>query len=99
MPERAGTGGAQRDTRARWRPAALLAAALTFPQPALGAPAVVDIVLQTVAALDRQEIVSLSLTLGVLLFAVVTAIALVRTRSHAATKLAEARRESAAARE
>jgi signal transduction histidine kinase len=99
MPERAGRGGAQHDKRARWLSAALLAAALTFPQPAIGAPAVVDIVLQTVAALDRQEIVSLSLTLGVLLFAVVTAIALVRTRSHAATTLAETRHESAAARE
>jgi signal transduction histidine kinase len=99
MPERAGTGGAQRDRRARWLPAALLAAALTFPQPAISAPAVVDIFLQTVAALDRHEIVSLSLTLGVLFFAVVTAIALVRTRSHAATKLAETRHEAAAARE
>jgi signal transduction histidine kinase len=99
MPEQPGTGGAQRDTKARWLPASLLAAMLAFPEPAIGAPAVVDIVLQTLAALDRHEIVSLSLTLGVLLFAVVTAIALVRTRSHAANRLAETRREAAAARE
>ncbi len=99
MPEQAGTGGAERHTKAPGLPAALLGVTLTFPQPAVAAPAVVDIVFRTVAALDRHEIVSLALTLGVLLFAVVTAIALVRTRSHAATKLAETRREAAAARE
>lgn len=43
------------------------------------------------AALDRQEIAALVLTLGVLLFAVVTAILLVRTRASAAAAEARAR--------
>ncbi len=43
-----------------------------------------DLYVDAFTAMDRQEIVSLVLTLGVLLFAVVTAIALVRTKLRAA---------------
>ncbi|MGZ3328030.1 MAG: hypothetical protein ACXU85_12815, partial [Xanthobacteraceae bacterium] len=46
-------------------------------------------------ALDRHEIAALTLTLGVLCFAVVTAILLVRTRSRLAELEASARDESA----
>ena len=47
--------------------------------------------LDAFAALDRHEIAALALTLGVILFAVVTAIALLRTRTRAAR---EARRQA-----
>ncbi len=46
-------------------------------------------------ALSRQEITSLALTFGILLFAVVTAIALLRSRTRAAIERTEARREIA----
>ncbi len=43
--------------------------------------------LDALAALDRHELAALTLTLGVILFAVATAIALLRTRTRAAEKL------------
>lgn len=48
-----------------------------------------------VQALSRQEVTSLALTLGILLFAVVTAIAFLRSRGSAAAERSEARREIA----
>jgi signal transduction histidine kinase len=48
------------------------------------APANVELYLSAFASLDRHEIAALGLTLGVVLFAVVTAIMLVRTRQRAA---------------
>jgi len=45
------------------------------------------------AALERHELAALALTLGVILFAVVTAIALVRTRARAARALADRQAE------
>jgi signal transduction histidine kinase len=54
---------------------------------------------QAFASLDRHELASLALTLGVLIFAVVTSIALVRTRARNAALIAEAKSEVAAARE
>jgi len=49
--------------------------------------------LDAIAALDRPEIAALALTLGVILFAVATAIALLRTRARAAEKLADRQAE------
>ena len=49
------------------------------------APANVDLYLNAFASLDQHEIAALALTLGVVLFAVVTSIMLVRTRQRAAT--------------
>src|SRR6476646_5070968 len=54
-----------------------------------------DAYVSALLALDRHEIAALTLTLGVLCFAVVTAILLVRTRSRLAELEASARDESA----
>jgi signal transduction histidine kinase len=48
------------------------------------APSNVDLYITAFASLDRHEIAALALTLGVVLFAVVTSIMLVRTRQRAA---------------
>jgi signal transduction histidine kinase len=53
----------------------------------------VDAYLSAFASLERHELAALALTLGVVLFAVVTAIMLVRTRQRAAANETEARRE------
>ncbi len=61
---------------------ALLEAVAGLGGPARGpAPITFEAVLHALSTLDRHEIVSLALTLGVLVFAVTTAIALVRTRA------------------
>jgi hypothetical protein len=59
------------------------------------APITLDAVLLALSTLDRHEIVSLALTLGILVFAVTTAIALVRTRARLSARLAAARHEIA----
>lgn len=51
--------------------------------------------LEFAQALSRQEVTSLALTLGILLFAVVTAIGLLRSRTSAAAERAEGKREIA----
>ena len=56
-------------------------------------------VIAAFAALERHEIAALALTLGVVCFAVVTAIALVRTRAGAAAREAAARAEIIALRD
>jgi signal transduction histidine kinase len=53
----------------------------------------VDLYLSAFARLESHELAALALTLGVVLFAVVTSIMLVRTRQRAASTEAEARRE------
>ncbi|MGZ5845338.1 MAG: two-component sensor histidine kinase, partial [Xanthobacteraceae bacterium] len=58
-------------------------------------PSTFDAYVSALLALDRHEIAALTLTLGVLCFAVVTAILLVRTRSRLAELEASARDESA----
>src|SRR5579885_1993491 len=50
---------------------------------------------QALANLDRHELAQLALTLGILFFAVKTAIALVRTRARMDLRLAQAKREIA----
>jgi signal transduction histidine kinase len=66
--------------------AALLpASASAEPQPALRP---IAHYIDALTALDRHEIAALALTLGVILFAVTTAIALLRTRKRASDKLA-----------
>jgi signal transduction histidine kinase len=100
MPKRAGMGDAPRDRAAQGpRLAAALALTLVLGSPPARANPFFDAAAQAFGAFDRHQIVSLSLTLGILLFAVVTAISLVRTRVSAASKLATARGEIAAARE
>ena len=64
-------------------------------EPASAASLTVEILARTISSLDRHEIASLTLTLGILVFAVTTAIALVRTRSRTAVKLAAAKNEIA----
>src|SRR5205085_691345 len=49
--------------------------------------------INTLGALERHEIAALTLTLGVILFAVATAIALLRTRRRAAERLAACHQE------
>jgi len=63
--------------------------------PAAAEPTLADRLMDFVQALSRQEVTSLALTLGILLFAVVTAIALLRSRGSAAAERSEARREIA----
>ena len=66
------------------------------PTAALAAPpdgTVSPTYLDALAALDRYEVAALALTLGVILFAVVTAIMLLRTRGRAQRSEAEARSE------
>ncbi|HWV53913.1 ATP-binding protein [Pseudorhodoplanes sp.] len=53
----------------------------------------VNLYLSAFASLERQELAAMALILGVVLFAVVTSIMLVRTRQRAAAFEAEARRE------
>jgi len=53
----------------------------------------IDLYIGAFASLERHELAALALTLGAVLFAVVTAIMLVRTRHRAAATEAQARRE------
>jgi signal transduction histidine kinase len=103
MPEAAGTGTSRpraRLLRAKRRKkcAAVTGFALALSiaaTPASAAPALLEQIIAFGQALSRQEVTSLALTLGILLFAVVTAIGLLRSRTGAVTERAEARREIA----
>jgi len=81
----------------------LAGAAILLPGTALAAERVSSQVIgdyvDALAALERHELAALALTLGVILFAVVTAIALVRTRARAAQSLAGKQAEINALRE
>jgi signal transduction histidine kinase len=75
-----------------------LALGALWPAPAGAASAIrdgssVDLYRTAFASLQTHELAALALTLGVVLFAVVTSILLVRTRQRAAALDAEARRE------
>ena len=77
-------------------------AAAAAPAPALAAEpgrSLVATFLTAFAALERHEIAALALTLGVVCFAVVTAIALVRTRMRANEREAAARADIIALRD
>lgn len=74
---------------------AALALTLVSSGPAIAEPTIVERFIGVAQALSRHEVVSLALTLGILLFAVVTAIGLLRSRAGAAAERTEARREIA----
>jgi hypothetical protein len=106
MPERAGRVDTRRSVAGRARFAAAISFILTSGaslevSPAWAAPLpgsvpiTLEAVLHALSTLDRHEIVSLALTLGVLVFAVTTAIALVRTRVRFSARLTAARHEIA----
>jgi signal transduction histidine kinase len=100
MPERPrvhAEGGARRRALAAW--VAVLALALpTFPAAAQTGSRP-SAVLAPLLAVERHELVSLALTLGVLVFALAVSIALVRTRARAARELEHARNEAASLRD
>lgn len=99
MPEAAGTGGLRIRARPVLKSAALAGFALilsiSLTAPAHAAPEFLERLIAFGQTLTRQEITSLTLILGVLIFAVFTAIALLRTRARAAIEHTEARREIA----
>lgn len=98
MPDLAGTGGSLYRARKLFKSAAASGIALgcsIAATPASAAPTLFEQIIAFGQALNRQEITSLTITFGVLLFAVVTAIALLRSRTSAAKERAEARREIA----
>lgn len=85
---------------ARRSPAGLIAIlALMVSGGPAAAETLFDSLLQAALTLDRLEVVALALTLGVLVFAAISAIALVRTRAGAAARLADAHNEIAFLRE
>jgi hypothetical protein len=71
----------------------LAAFGASWPAPALADGTPVDLYISAFASLESHELAALALTLGIVLFAVVTAIMLVRTRQRAAAAETEARRE------
>lgn len=99
MAERAGTGYAYRRAvrRAGFASASLCAGAglLLGARPAAAAPITLETLAYAIAHLGQHELAQLALTLGILFFAVTTAIALVRTRARTAEKLAVAKGEIA----
>lgn len=104
MPEAAGTGGsypfglrkwARRAGKVAARAAPALFLVLASVAPAAAEPDLIERLISFARSLEQKEITSLALTLGVLLFAVVTAISLVRTRTRAAVDHQNARREIA----
>ncbi len=99
MPEAAETGTSLKGANRRVKGAAVTGVALALPlalaEPVSAEPSLIERLLEFGQALNRQEVTSLALTLGILLFAVVTAIALLRARTHAAAERADARREIA----
>lgn len=99
MAERAGTGYAHRRAvgRAGFASAFCYAGAAVglTATPAAAAPITLESLAYAIAHLGQHELAQLALTLGILVFAVTTAIALVRTRARMAEKLAAARREIA----
>lgn len=100
MAERAGIGCAKNRAVRRARFASALSFAfsvLIFLQPdrAFANAATWEILTNVVWSLNRHEIASLTLTLGILVFAVTTAIALLRTRARGEARLAVAKNEIA----
>ena len=99
MPEAAETGTSLKRANRREKCAAVFGAALVLSLApldfAFAEPTLFDRLLEFTQALNRQEVTSLALTLGILLFAVVTAIGLLRSRTGAANERTEARREIA----
>jgi signal transduction histidine kinase len=94
MPEtiREQRGGHARPRREGFARILAAGAAISFPSAARAervSVAVIGDYLDAFATLERHEIAALALTLGVIVFAVVTAIALVRTRARAAQSLAD----------
>jgi signal transduction histidine kinase len=76
----------------------LVAPGALWPAPALAAPSaqdgsLLDAYLNVLNRLESHELAALALVLGVVIFAVVTAVLLVRTRQRAAAAETEARRE------
>jgi signal transduction histidine kinase len=104
----AGEGGREmplRAPRAGARAALAVALSALLPHLARAAetmgrsePSTLDAYVSALLSLDRHEIAALMLTLGVLCFAVVTAILLVRTRGRLAELEASSRDESATSR-
>ena len=94
MPEtiRGRCGHKTQPWRSRFHQAGIIAALLSIPQAACAEsrPRLSPIAdyLDAITALDGHEVAALTLTLGVVLFAVATAIALLRTRARAAQQLA-----------
>jgi signal transduction histidine kinase len=99
MPDAAETGRSLERANRHKRCAAItgfaLAHSFALTMPALAQTTLIDQLTGFAQALNRQEVTSLALTLGILLFAVVTAIGLLRSRTNAAAERAEARREIA----
>lgn len=102
MTERAGTGCARMRAMERAIHAAirlLACVSLAFLalriEPATAEPLSLETLAHSLSNLDRHELAQLALTLGVLFFAVTTAIALVRTRARMETRLGAAKREIA----
>ncbi len=94
-----GFAGPRRSGFGRW----LGAAAAAFPAVARADDLPPDVLLQVyldaLTTFERHELAALALSLGVIAFAVLTAIALVRTRARAAKEKAAARSEIAALRD
>ncbi|HYS48626.1 MAG TPA: ATP-binding protein [Xanthobacteraceae bacterium] len=105
MPDsiRMESGGPRAGPRSSGRADALAAtlAVTLCPTPAFAADlkSLLDIYAKAFAALERHEIAALALTLGIVCFAVVTAIALVRTRTRASRMQAAARADIVALRD
>lgn len=102
MTERAGTGCARMRAMERAIHAAirlLACVGVTFLalriEPAAAQPLSLEMLAHSLSNLDRHELAQLALTLGVLFFAVTTAIALVRTRARMETRLGAAKQEIA----
>jgi signal transduction histidine kinase len=104
MPEAAETGTsrprapllrANRREKCAARSGFALALSLVLIESAVAQPTLSERVTDFVLALSRQEVTSLAVTLGVLIFAVVTAIALLRSRTTVAIERANAKREIA----
>lgn len=99
MPEAAGTGKSRHWATHFVRHAAGfgfgIALAFVCFDRAQAEPELFERLIMVARALNRQDITSLALTLGILIFAVTTAIALVRSRARAANDQANAKREIA----
>lgn len=81
---------------AGWPTAAAIAAE-SPPGPEVDGPSLLEAYVAAFLALDRHELAAMALTLGILCFAVVTAILLVRTRARLVDIEAAARDEGIAA--
>src|SRR5438270_237747 len=97
MPDaiRRGCGYPTHPRRTRFALACAAGAAVLLPHSARADEALrpVSEVIEAVASLDRYDLAALTLTLGVILFGVVSAIALLRTRKRLAHMLASKQSE------